>query len=60
MPSEKYITNGAYGVKPSDAPKGFTNESVSDEETGETWIHEYEEKEAYRNIGFGRDTGYSR
>ena len=58
--SEKYITDGAYGVTASEARQGFSDQSVNDEEKNESWLHEYEEREAYKNIGFGRDTGYKR
>ena len=53
--------DGGHGCSDEDANRGYMSEPR--EESGEkndSWMEEYKEKEAYKNIGFGRDTGNAR
>jgi len=60
MSDEKYITDGGYGATSDDAKRGYSNQNVDDHEKTESWSKEYEEQQAHRNIGFGRDKGQAR
>ena len=55
---EKYITDRFYGATTSDAHKGYSDESIKQDESD--WMEEYKKREAYEKIGFGRDTGDAR
>lgn len=57
MMKEKYITDNGYGATHDQAKQGYTDETVQDKDD---WQKEWDEKEAYRNTGFGRDTGQER
>ena len=62
--AEKYIIDGGFGASLADVKRGFTNADASADEDGsnkaDSWMEEYEEEQAYRNTGFGRDTGNAR
>ena len=56
-------TEGGHGCTDADANRGYMTTNESSEESGEkndSWMEEYNEAQAYRNIGFGRDTGNAR
>lgn len=59
---EKYITDNGYGASKSDAKQGFSDEMTEkpNNDSFEGWDKEYEERKAYENTGFGRDTGDAR
>jgi hypothetical protein len=51
------------GCSDEEALRGYVKVNESSEESGEkndSWMEEYTEQQAYRNIGFGRDTGNAR
>ena len=59
---EKYITDNGHGASASDAKRGFSDEMTEkpNNDSFEDWDKEYKERKAYKNTGFGRDTGDAR
>ena len=57
---EKYITDNGYGATKSDAKRGYSDDTVKDHESTESYMQEWDERQRYRNIGFGRDEGNAR
>jgi hypothetical protein len=62
MKERQMGTEGGYGANDADAARGYTNEGTAkkDSDGFESWVKKYDEEQAYRNIGFGRDTGNAR
>lgn len=58
--ADNFKVKDNYGASSSDIKRGFCKDNVKDHEENETWMKEWEEEQAYRNIGFGRDTGNAR
>ena len=57
---EKTIIDGAYGVNRSNSKTGYTDETMKDHESSETWMKEWDEERKWRNTGFGRERGEAR